>query len=116
MDLGSRFNRFDFVFIWLDLGFQVLIDASVDFVFISAGFGFRACSILAAFWVQSGTILVPFWFHFCPFGVHFGTIWGLWRGPVEEKLPSRTEARGWEIADLHFERFWAQIPKSIKNQ
>ena len=25
-----------------------------------------------------------------------------------EKLPSRTEGRGWKIAHLHFERFWAQ--------
>ena len=97
-----------FGWIWV----QVLIDASVDFVFISAGFGFRTCSIFAAFWVQSGTILVPFWLHFCsiwgPFWYHFGTIWLLLRGPVEEKFPSKFEDRWAHLALLHFKRFGAQ--------
>ena len=69
---------FSFGWIWV----QVLIDASVDFVFISAGFGFRACSILVAFWVQSGTILVPFWVLFLiynTFWYHLGSLEGvLW--------------------------------------
>ena len=80
---------------------QVLIDASFDFVFIWAGFGFRNCSILAPCWIQFGSILEPFW-------VHFGSIRGPWRGPVEEKLPSRTEDRCGKVAVLHFKRFWAQ--------
>ena len=59
---------------------------------------------LDKFWVQLGTILVPFW-------IYLGsmwTIWGLWRGPVEEKLPSRIEGRWDQLALLHFKRFWAQ--------
>ena len=56
---------FSFVWIWV----QILIDASFDFVVISAGFGFRTCSSFASFWVQFGTILVRFW-------IHFGSIWG----------------------------------------
>ena len=49
--------RFYFRFCWI--GVQVLIDASFDFVVISAGCSFRTCSILAIFWAQFGTILVP---------------------------------------------------------
>ena len=106
MDLGSRFNRFDFVFIWLDLA-----------------------SELVPFWLHYGSSLEPFWFHFgsifVPFGVHVGTIWLLLRGPVEEKFPSRIEGRGGKVALLHFKRFWAQkgatrLPKidkkSMKNR
>ena len=69
-------------------------------------------SELVQFWLHVGFSLGPFWFHFGsildPFGVHFGSIWGPWRGPVEEKLPSRTEDR-WDIlAHPHLKRFWAQ--------
>ena len=92
LDLGSSFNRcfvrfcFHFGWIWV----QVLIDASFDFVFMLGGFGFRNYSILAPYWVQ------------------FGTIWSLWRGPVEEKLPSRTEGRWAQVGSRNFKRFWAQ--------
>jgi len=94
-------------------------------------FSFRLdlASELVPFWLHSGSSLEPFWFHFgsifVVFGVHFDTIWGLWRGPVEEKLPGRVEGRGWEIAPPHFKRFWAQkgatrLPKidqkSMKNR
>ena len=105
LDLGTSFNRcfvwfcFQFGWVWV----QVLIDASFDFVFILGGFGFRNYSIWAPCWV------------------HCGTIWGLWRGPVEEKLPSRTEGRWRTLGSPHFKRFWPQKgatrrPKSIKNR
>ena len=88
---------FEFASIWAG----ILIHASFDSVFILGGFGFRNSSILGPFWVQFGTILAIFW-------IHFGSNWGPWRGPVEEKLPSRTEDR-WDIlADPHLKRFWAQ--------
>ena len=58
---------FRFHFCWI--GVQVLIDASFDFVFISAGCRFKTCSNVAIFWVQFGIILVPCW-------VHFGSTWG----------------------------------------
>ena len=64
--------------------------ASFNLVFILGGFGFRNYSILHQYWL------------------HCGTLWGLWRGPVEEKLPSRTEGRCGQLASIHFKRFWFQ--------
>ena len=105
--VARRHSSFSFCFHFGWIWVQVLIGASVDFVFISAGFGFRAFSILAAFWY-----LEPFWFHFgsifVPFGVHFGTIWLLLRGLVEEKFPSKIGDRWGHSPLLHFESFWAQ--------
>ena len=69
-------------------------------------------SELVPFWLYFGSSLGPFWFHvvsiLAPLGVHFESVWGLWRGPVEEKLPSRTEGRRERRAPPHFKRFWAQ--------
>ena len=88
---------------------------------IESKFRFRSgrfVSDLDAFGAHLGTILAPF-------GVRFGSIWGLWRGPVEEKLPSRIEDRWRQVAPPHFKRFWAQKEatrrpkinqKSMKNQ
>ena len=88
--VGSRFNRcfvrfcFHFCWIWV----QLLIDASFDFVFISAGFGFRTCSIFGVFWLQFGTILVPCWVHFGsvwgPFCIHLGSLGGFCGGKASE--------------------------------
>ena len=80
-------------------------------------------SILCSFRLDVGSDLVPFWLYFgsssepfqfhvgsilAPLGVHFESIWGLWRGLVEEKLPSRTEGRRGRRAPAHFKRFWTQ--------
>ena len=85
-------------------------------------------SELVPFWMYFGSSLGPFWFRvgsiLAPFGVHFASIWGLWEGPVEEKLPSRTEGRRGRRAPPHFKRFWAQkaatrrpkiVKKSVEN-
>ena len=68
-------------------------------------------SDLVPFWLYFGSSLGPFWFRVgsisAPFGVHFASSWGLWEGPVEEKLPSRTEGRRGRRAPPHFKRFWA---------
>ena len=42
------------------------------------------------------------------FWLHFGSIWGPWRGPVAEKLRSRTEGRWGQLPLPDFKRFWAQ--------
>ena len=86
-------------------------------------------SELVPFWVYFGSSLGPFWFRvgsiLVPFGVLFASIWGLGEGPVEEKLPSRTEGRRGRRALPRFKRFWAQkaatrrpkmAQKSLKNQ
>ena len=81
-------------------------------------------SELVPFWMYFVSSLGPFWFRvgsiLAPFGVHFASIWGLWEGPVEEKLPSRTEGRRGRRAHAHFKRFWAQKaatkrPKMVPN-
>ena len=86
-------------------------------------------SELVPFWVYFGSSLGPFWFRvgsiLAPLGVLFVSIWGLWEGPVEEKLPSRTKGRRGRRAPPHFKRFWAQkaatrrpkmVPKLHKNR
>ena len=117
-----------FAFGWIRV--QVLIDASFDCVVILVGFGFKFLSmlpsILCSFRLDVGSELVPFWLYFGsssePFqfhvgsilaslGVHFESIWGLWRGPVEEKLPSRIEGRPGNRAPPHFKRFWTHFKR-----
>ena len=82
-------------------------------------------SELVPFWLYFGSSFGPFWFHvgsiLAPFGVHFESVWGLWRGPVQEKLPSRTEGRRGRrappiLSDFGRKRRPQGVPKWLKNR
>ena len=77
-------------------------------------------SELVPFWVYFGSSLGPFWFRvgsiLAPFGVLFASIWGLWEGPVEEKLPSRTLGRRGRRAPPHFKRFLGDFGRKRRPQ